>query len=149
MSAAHPSSGGAVLYTVHGPRGSYFAIHDPSEGRVWTDRTAHAARTRANEMGLLLVAEEGVTHEELMRRTGRNADTPAKDANPDAPQPHAQFLFDDTGESFVTRRIGQGAAFLPAHPLEPHYSDLSDDCARQCQFTHLTPPEEDWCAPER
>jgi len=163
MSAAHQTPGGAVLYTVNGPRGSYFAIHDPAVGRVWTDRTGHAARTRASELGLFLVAEESVTHEELMRRTGRDADASRKDTNPDAsapfaaqpaaetpadPPPRPHLLFDDTGESVVVRRVGP-EGLLPAHPLEPHYSDLSDDAAPRYRFTTLTPPEEDWIAPDR
>ena len=115
----------------------------------------------------MLVAEESVTHEELMRRTGRDADAPRKDTDPDGSAPLAglragdtdpvislpplkpHFLFDDTGESFVVRRVGPDGTFLPAHPLEPHYSDLSDDAAMRCHFTTLTPPEEDWSAPER
>src|SRR5437016_17240 len=60
-----------ILYTVRGPRGSYFAIHDPATRRVWTERTEQAARAQASDMGMVLSAEETITHEELMRRTGR------------------------------------------------------------------------------
>ena len=60
-----------VLYTVKGPRGNYYAIHDPATGRVWTERTEQAARAQALDMDIALVDDEIISHEELLRRTGR------------------------------------------------------------------------------
>ncbi|HSZ58927.1 MAG TPA: hypothetical protein VK797_25025 [Tepidisphaeraceae bacterium] len=60
-----------ILYTVEGPKGSYYAIHDPATGRVRTERTEQAARAQAQKMGITLVADEIISHEELLRRTGR------------------------------------------------------------------------------
>jgi hypothetical protein len=66
-----PMAGQGILYTVKGPRGSYYAIHDPPSGRVWTERTEQAARAQALDMGIALVGDEVISHEELLRRTGR------------------------------------------------------------------------------
>lgn len=74
-----------VLYTVQGPRGTYFVVYDPAAGRIWTERTEHAARQQASEVGLVLTSEESVTHEEMLRRTGR-----AADVAPAPPRPVAQ-----------------------------------------------------------
>src|SRR4051794_26798207 len=65
-----PVTGGAVLYTVQGPRGSYYAIHDPATGRICTESSDPRARAQAREMGLIVVNEEKITHQELLRRTG-------------------------------------------------------------------------------
>src|SRR5215472_16484346 len=76
-----------ILYTVKGPRGSYFAIHDPATGRVWTERTEQAARAQALDMGVALVDDEVISHEELLRRTGR-----------EMPQVSAPQKVDSTGQ---------------------------------------------------
>lgn len=60
-----------ILYTVKGPRGSYYAIHDPATGLLRTERTEEAARAQARDMDIRLVDQEIVSHEELLRRTGR------------------------------------------------------------------------------
>jgi len=62
-----------VLYTVEGSRGVYYAIHDPATSRVWTERTESAALAQARELGILIAAEELITADELLRRTGRDA----------------------------------------------------------------------------
>jgi hypothetical protein len=79
-----------ILYTVEGPKGSYYAIHDPATGRVRTERTEQAARAQARKMGITLVADEIISHEELLRRTGREM--------PETSQPLAQTT-DSTAES--------------------------------------------------
>jgi hypothetical protein len=169
--ANHPMPGGAVLYTVRGPRGNYYAVHDPGSGRMFTERTDHAARAQAQEMGLIVISEENVSHQELLRRAGReaDADTQASSNNP-VPQPLASpredvfpgqteinvlppqlpFLLDDTGEAVIARRGHVEGSFFSSHPLEPHYSDLADDASIWRNMPPvLNPPEEDWTAPER
>jgi hypothetical protein len=164
----HPIRGGAVLYTVQGPRGSYYAVHDPASGRIFTESTDPRARAQAREKGLIVVNEETITHQELLRRTGREADaaTQAPKTNP-TPQPLASpgsidgvdgvtvlppqlpFLLDDTGESVIVRQGVAHAALFSSHPLEPRFSDLSDDGGIWGNMPVLHPPEEDWKAPER
>jgi hypothetical protein len=79
-----------ILYTVKGPRGSYYAIHDPASRRVWTERTEQAARAQAGDMDIALVSDEIISHEELLRRTGRELPRiapPAAAQKADTPQP--------------------------------------------------------------
>ncbi|HEY8751789.1 MAG TPA: hypothetical protein VIM11_27660 [Tepidisphaeraceae bacterium] len=167
----HPMPGGVVLYMVRGPRGSYYAVHDPGSGRVFTERTDHAARAQAQELGLIVMSAEEVSHQELLRRTGREADAasqaPTANRNPQplaSPQaetfpgqmeinvlpPQIPFLLDDTGESVIAGRGAVGGALFSSHPLEPQYSDLAEDTAIWGNMPPvLNPPEEDWQAPER
>ena len=103
----HPMRGGAVLYTVQGPRGSYYAIHDPANGRIITESTDPRARTQAREMGLVVVTEETISHQELLRRTGREADALTQAPKPDStPQPLAS---PDNQETFA----GMDVTVLP------------------------------------
>ncbi len=166
-----PIRGGAVLYTVQGPRGSYYALHDPATGRICTESSDPRARAQARDMGLLVTHEESITHQELLRRTGRDADVAAvqgSKTNPAAPSgvssedgktadeeagvpPAMTFYLDDTAESLVLRH-GQGrSAVFSSRPLEPEpkYSELSDDSGLWRNMPVLNPPEEDWTAPER
>jgi hypothetical protein len=167
----HPTPMGAVLYTVRGPRGSYFAVHDPATGQVFTERTEQAARQQARDQNLILVSEEEISHQDLLRRTGREADAasqpsnsvqnprdvgPQIDGSPDrvigqtSLSLESPFLLDDTGETFVARRGGTGGVIFSSHPLEPQYSDFSDNSMLwQNMPPTLSPPEEDWKAPEQ
>jgi hypothetical protein len=173
-----PIRGGAVLYTVQGPRGSYFAVHDPATGRICTESSDPRARAQAREMGLLVTHEETISHQELLRRTGRDADVagqvmktnPASASNEESQPgdgrgsagdglgasetvlpPRAASFLDDTAESLIVRHAhGRGAVFStrPLEP-EPRYSELSDDSGLWRNMPVLNPPEEDWTAPER
>ena len=169
-----PIRGGAVLYTVQGPRGSYFAVHDPATGRICTESSDPRARAQAREMGLVVTHEETISHQELLRRTGREADgaglvmktNPAPATNPEPKAEEARgggeceaetvvplkstFFLDDTAESLIVRHAhGRGAVFSskPLEP-EPRYSELSDDSGLWGNMPVLNPPEEDWTAPE-
>ena len=165
-----PIRGGAVLYTVQGPRGSYYAIHDPATGRICTESSDPRARAQARDMGLMVTHEESITHQELLRRTGRDADVAAAQGsktNPASPPevssedgktageetvggPPMTFFLDDTAETLGLRH-GQGrAAVFSSRPLEPEpkYSELSDDSGLWRNMPVLNPPEEDWTAPE-
>jgi hypothetical protein len=169
-----PIRGGAVLYTVQGPRGSYFAIHDPATGRICTESSDPRARAQARDMGLVVVNEETITHQELLRRTGRDADVAAHAAkiNPAPPpqtQPEAEsvdepvtetetvlpppstIFLDDTAESLVVRHFADRAAVFSSRPLEPEpkYSNLTDDSGLWANMPVLNPPDEDWTAPDR
>ena len=126
-----------ILYTVEGPRGSYYAIHDPATRRIWTERTEQAARAQAQDIGMVLVGEEIISHEELLRRTGREVPpTPAtaqsefkKPRVPSHPAPDRadvagpaliigpQIPHEETGDSLVLRHVGTGGSFFAVDPL--------------------------------
>jgi len=173
-----PVRGGAILYTVQGPRGSYFAIHDPATGRICTESSDPRARAQARDMGLIVVNEETITHPELLRRTGRDADVAAHAAkmnpaskpqvqsqpgNVDEPEPVTEpmtetvlpppstIFLDDTAESLVVRHFADRAAVFSSRPLEPEpkYSNLADDSGLWANMPVLNPPDEDWTAPDR
>src|SRR5579864_3375277 len=79
-----------ILYKVRGPRGVYFAIHDPQSGRLWTERSAESARAQARELELAIESERSVTHHELMRLLGRDsapAARPPSAKSPATPSP--------------------------------------------------------------
>jgi len=166
------------LYTVQGPRGSYYAIHDPATGRICTESSDPRARAQARDMGLMVMHEETITHQELLRRTGRDADVAEQVTNPKADSlpeatpgnkhgknmhgenegvietvlpPTPTFFLDDTAESLIVRNAhGRGAVFS-SRPLEPEpkYSNLSDDSGLWGNMPALNPPDEDWTAPEQ
>src|SRR5579859_1342552 len=164
-----PVRGGAVLCTVQGPRGSYFAIHDPSTGRICTESSDPRARAQARDMGLVVTHEEAITHQELLRRTGRDADVAAEASKADSkPQrdpksenendvatetvlPQMTFFLDDTAESLAPRHAHGKAAVFSSRPLEPEpkYSNFTDDSGLLANMPVLHPPDEDWTAPER
>ena len=164
-----PIRGGAVLYTVQGPRGSYYAIHDPATGRICTESSDPRARAQARDMGLVVTHEETISHPELLRRTGRDADVAvqtAKTSPVTRPEettasvdgvmetvlpPQSTFFLDDTAESLIVRHEHAKAAVFSSRPLEPEpkYSELSDDSGLWGNMPVLNPPDEDWTAPER
>jgi hypothetical protein len=79
-----------VIYKVRGPRGVYFAIHDPQAGRLWTERSVESARAQAQELKLTIDSERSVTHHELMRLLGRDSapsPRPASAKSPEAASP--------------------------------------------------------------
>jgi len=73
----------AGLYKVQGPHGEYFAVYDPQTGRLWTERSEHAARSQASESGLIVDRLQSVTHAALMRLAGRDTTV----IRPPAPPP--------------------------------------------------------------
>jgi hypothetical protein len=70
----------AGLYRVQGPNGVYYAVFDPATGRLWTERSEHSARDQAEDAGLELAPERAITHQALMKLSGR-------DTHPARPQP--------------------------------------------------------------
>jgi hypothetical protein len=68
----------ATLFEVQTARGNVYAIHDPSTGMVWTERTEQAARLLAADKGLSVTLEKTISQEQLLTLTGR-----------DAPRPHS------------------------------------------------------------
>src|SRR5205807_2995981 len=79
----------ATLYTVNGPRGSYYAIRNHDTGSVLTERTESAAAALANEQDLVIVDQREISHAELLEmmasrcadgavRLGTHADAPAQ-----------------------------------------------------------------------
>ena len=70
----------AGLYRVQGPNGVYYAVFDPATGRMWTERSEHSARDQAVDAGLELAPERAITHQALMKLSGR-------DMHPVRPQP--------------------------------------------------------------
>jgi hypothetical protein len=63
----------ANFYRVQRRNGPYYAVHDPSSGRLWTERSEEAARAQAEELGLSPGPLKSITHDELMRLLGREA----------------------------------------------------------------------------
>ena len=59
----------ATLFVVKGPKGPYYAICDQDSGAVFTERTEQAAITRANEMDMILVDRQEVSHAEMLKLT--------------------------------------------------------------------------------
>jgi hypothetical protein len=66
----------ATLFEVQTARGSVFAIHDPSTGMVWTERTEQAARLLATDKGFSVTQEKTISQEALLVLTGRDASRP-------------------------------------------------------------------------
>ena len=65
----------ATLYTVNGPRGSYFAVRNHDSGSVLTERTESAAAALANEQDLLIVDQCEISHAQLLEMmAARGAD---------------------------------------------------------------------------
>lgn len=60
----------ATLYTVHGPRGSYYAVRNHDTGAVLTERTRSAAAGLANEQDLVIVDQREISHAELLEMSG-------------------------------------------------------------------------------
>ncbi|HET6248273.1 MAG TPA: hypothetical protein VFE47_11290 [Tepidisphaeraceae bacterium] len=56
----------ATLYTVNGPRGTYFAVRNHQTGKVWTERTEAAAVRQAADEQLAIVAGETIGHSQLL-----------------------------------------------------------------------------------
>ena len=56
----------ATFYTVTGPRGVYHAVRNHETGKIWTERTEHAAHQQAADEGLSLVDEQSITHMQLL-----------------------------------------------------------------------------------
>src|SRR5665213_1190204 len=56
----------ATFYTVHGPRGEYYAVHNHDTEKIWTERTELAARQQAYDEGLEFVASENIDHVHLL-----------------------------------------------------------------------------------
>ena len=59
----------ATLYTVIDPRGTYYAIRNHDTGMVWTKPTESAAAALANEHNLVIVEQEMIQHDKLMKLT--------------------------------------------------------------------------------
>lgn len=57
----------ATLYTVNGPRGTYYAIRDHDTGTVLTEGTESAAAAVANEKDLVIVDQLQIGHAELLK----------------------------------------------------------------------------------
>ena len=131
-----------ILYTVKGRRGSYFAIHDPATRRVWTERTERAARLQAEELGIEVVSEEIISHEQLLTRTGRDAPAPFTPFHPapvDAATPVGKpydenfairLPLDDTNEPLMIRNSSVEIFPFAAQPLAP-------DVEREAQLPFL------------
>jgi len=56
----------ATLYTVAGPRGTYFAVRSHDTGAILTERTEAAAAAMANEQDFVIVDQLEITHAELL-----------------------------------------------------------------------------------
>lgn len=68
----------ATLYTVNGPRGPYYALHERETGAVLTERTESAAMALANDKDMLIVERQEISHAgilELMAARSQNAET--------------------------------------------------------------------------
>src|SRR4051794_4860318 len=70
-----PIHGGAVLYTVCGPRGSYYAVHNPGSGRLFPEAVRHAARAQAQRTAVPVMAEETLARQKRLPGTGGGAGT--------------------------------------------------------------------------
>ena len=74
----------ATLYTVTGPRGTYYALRDHDSGTILTERTPSAAIALANEKDLIVVERLEIEHAELLEMVSTQyADGSA--AAPDVP----------------------------------------------------------------
>jgi len=56
----------ATIYTVHGPRGVYYAVHNHHTGKIWTERTELAAEEQAADEGLALIDSKEIDHASLL-----------------------------------------------------------------------------------
>ena len=63
----------ATLYTVNGPRGTYWAIRCQETGAVWTERTESAAAALADEHDLIVVNREDISHAMLLEMMAERA----------------------------------------------------------------------------
>ena len=61
----------ATLFVVKGPKGPYYAICDQDSGAVFTERTEQAAITRANEMDMILVDRQEISHAAMLKLTSQ------------------------------------------------------------------------------
>lgn len=66
----------ATLFTVNGPQGRYFAIHNHDTGAVITRPTESGAAALANEQDLLIVDQREISHAKLQELSGAEQ-TPA------------------------------------------------------------------------
>ena len=145
--AQHPRPTPANLYRVTRTNGSYFAIHDPASGRLWTERSEQAARAQAAELNLSLGAARSIRHDELMRLLGRGAAPqmqsgtrpPAPrtttEADPPRSVPHsvqsrAPFLADQGPPVMLSRSQGTPAsAFASDQPVIASTEPVEQDDA--------------------
>ena len=93
----------ATLFTVSGPRGTYYAVRDEETGAVLTERTESAASAMADERDLLIVDRREVGHAELIEMMASRA-SQGTDARASEPQPvHARG--EGSGLSALARRL--------------------------------------------
>ena len=83
----------ATLFTVNGPRGSYYAVRNHDTGTIVTERTESAAASLANEQDLLIVDQREISHAELLdmmaARCAEGAGTSAVGAHAETRDSHA------------------------------------------------------------
>ena len=125
----------AGLYRVQGPNGVYYAVFDPATGRLWTERSEHSARDQAEDAGLELAPERAITHQALMKLSGRDTHparphpvtpSPTPTTPPVAKPPRAAisrspFASSGAGESVLINRSDQvsGGLFSGETPVAP------------------------------
>ena len=93
----------ATLFTVSGPRGTYFAVRDQESGAVLTERTESAAAAMADERDLLIVDRREISHAELIGMMASRA-AQGTDARPQEPvAAHARG--EGSGLAALARRL--------------------------------------------
>ncbi|MDB5331990.1 MAG: hypothetical protein JWP03_3141 [Phycisphaerales bacterium] len=83
----------ATLFEVRTVRGIVYAIHDPSTGMVWTERTEQSARLLAADKGLAITLKKSISQDGLLALSGRDVQRPA--SKPSAVQQPPRSKHDD------------------------------------------------------
>lgn len=104
----------ATLYTVTGPRATYYALRIHDTGAILTERTESAAAAIANEQDLVIVDQLQITHAELLdMMAARSLSNEGLDheehAMSDAPAAHG------SGLAALARRLLHREPHTPAH----------------------------------
>ena len=105
----------ATLYTVTGPRTTYYALRNHDTGAIQTERTEAAAAAIANEQDFVIVDQVQITHGKLLemmaaRSEGNEALDHDEHAMSDAPAAHGSGL-----AALARRLLHRGEPHTPAH----------------------------------